>query len=931
MGYGNRGRGSGGGKKLPVLTPSGAFNGTAGSGFAGSLPVDPVRTTAKPAVRLLVPDYQHFTFNKTVGVIALANDNGSMFNTFGIERVTFHYEGASLEVTEPRWQSIPTEAGTRTYFGWWVDLRKLVGVNGTGHLYVTATPRDATMQERVIGPYLFTASDDLFDVELEIAPSQPVIAGQRYQTLLAAGSYAKAQGAQNPLLSISEAGIYDIGDDGGTNAWAQTGRCNITASVPGVTIGKAAFDVSDATLNPNRMKLHLFGDITLDRANVSRIATAASGGYNHWFDGITITDRNGKDGLFDGGVRNPVGMFQNNPWFTECTVSEVYSALGGANLVRGCTGSNLGVDIVSQSLCVVQSTFRDHDDTTWNTDIPAFTVQYSGAESTATLARSGGTEGNGGGVYTASIGATDYTFNVGNAGNSSADIGGSIDGWLFGDVVNWLNTLPDVNATLLITPDRRANTGGLPGELGFGFDGQSGRSAPVDIKTAPVTVQSYTNKHGDWYQHEAGDLDNVIAAFNSLANAQVQCVFLSPSGGGNIRDVFFVGNVFDTEQSPDPDPNFDHSVAATQIGRGAESVNASHVVLAHNTFANQRVLVSNSGGGLSVDGYCLVSNMVAPVFAYTGSALADWTVTNLHLFDGATPPGLASNVAIGGDKASLFADATGGNYAAAGALLDNGFAPVIPFDLLRQGFPDFAALGALAASAPEYVAPTGPDLATQAANALTGKGSSALWLPQAESDLYAEAARTTPVTAGSGSAVGSVTDYSGNGHHLEASGTARPAATTGLTFDNSDDKVNTSAGIGSSNIDVIAVVRGTDATGIFGGDSGSTRFFGTWNTGSTNNPTLSSGSPVYEVDGVAVSPTQQGAIHAALMDGIAHTYVCNGVDMSSYTSPHFGRHQNYGAPIGCEIAMLAMVDMTVATTGDLDAVIALANEVRDGL
>ena len=48
----------------------------AASGFA-SLPSDPVRITAKPAARLLIPPGQYFTRKLNVGVAAAANDGGT--------------------------------------------------------------------------------------------------------------------------------------------------------------------------------------------------------------------------------------------------------------------------------------------------------------------------------------------------------------------------------------------------------------------------------------------------------------------------------------------------------------------------------------------------------------------------------------------------------------------------------------------------------------------------------------------------------------------------------------------------------------------------------------------------------------------------------------------------------------------------------------
>ncbi|MDP2130302.1 MAG: hypothetical protein U0975_08815 [Erythrobacter sp.] len=72
----------------PLIAPAGAWTGTAASGFT-TIPTEPVRTTAKPALRLITPPSQWFTDTLDVGVMAAANDGGSLFNTLGIADVTF--------------------------------------------------------------------------------------------------------------------------------------------------------------------------------------------------------------------------------------------------------------------------------------------------------------------------------------------------------------------------------------------------------------------------------------------------------------------------------------------------------------------------------------------------------------------------------------------------------------------------------------------------------------------------------------------------------------------------------------------------------------------------------------------------------------------------------------------------------------------------
>ena len=190
----------------PALAPQASWTGMAGSGFA-TTPVDPVRTTAKPALRLLTPPFQWFTDTLDVGVVAAANDSGSMLNTLGIAEVSFYFEGNSVKVLAPSWHVIDTAVGPRRYFGWWVRLKKPPLKSGDGHLYVEAVARDVTMQKRVIGPYVFSPRAVQHDAYLSVTPSAAAIAGTRFQSLAAALGWCKANGKTNPLVTITEPGI----------------------------------------------------------------------------------------------------------------------------------------------------------------------------------------------------------------------------------------------------------------------------------------------------------------------------------------------------------------------------------------------------------------------------------------------------------------------------------------------------------------------------------------------------------------------------------------------------------------------------------------------------------------------------------------------------------------------------------------------------
>nr|WP_298925247.1 hypothetical protein [uncultured Erythrobacter sp.] len=667
----------------PSLTPSADWTGLAGSGFA-SVPVDSARTTAKPALRLITPPFQWFTDTIDVGVMAAANDGGTLRDTLGVDGVTFHYEGATATVDAPKWHSIETERGTKIYYGWWVRLKKPIGIVGHGHLYVEAAPRDATMQSRVIGPYTFSPQDTLHDIELPIAPSQPFVAGESYPALTGAINYCKANGFKNPKLTITEAGTYNFGTGAG-ELYTNEGYVTVEASVPGVVIGRTAAASSGATNMLNdRSKIRFKGsNLTLDFRYCLILEQSASNPtsvaeLSHWFDGVNITtsDPEGVNSDFnDNGAPRSVltaRLINGQSWFTEAEVDGLHNAMIGAQLIRGCNAEYLGADVSNSAKCIVQSRFFDNDNTFWNDDRPAFDVQYTGSEPTATIARTGGVLGTSGGVWFVNVNGTVSTF---NSGRAAFFTGG--DGRFFSDLVAWLNTLPDITATLRIAPfDRVASSGSLAGLVGQGF-------GATDIKTAPLEVVSNCDIHADFYQHPAGgDLDNVLIAFNEVVDYAAQILFLSPPNPAprDERDVLIFGNIFEDKSALAAE-----NIGGSQWGRSNLPLSASHVVITHNSFVNQQLLIRNEGGGLNADSYCLLKNNSLPELDILGtSPVPNLTIDGLHLQVGGSAPVGATNVTIGGDETTLFADAANYDFAPAGELLANPVTAALPVDRHRK-------------------------------------------------------------------------------------------------------------------------------------------------------------------------------------------------------------------------------------------------------
>ena len=168
-----------------------------------------MRTTAKPAIRLLVLPNQFFDGELLVGVYAGANDGGSLYTNMGLSHVTLHFEGTSTSITQPSLATFNDANGNPvTYFGWWAKLQKPAGISGEAQLYFEAVPRDTSMQSRVIGPYsffphnVFPATGTLHDYELAVAPNQAQIAGQRYTSFANALGFLRNESLSNTLLIL---------------------------------------------------------------------------------------------------------------------------------------------------------------------------------------------------------------------------------------------------------------------------------------------------------------------------------------------------------------------------------------------------------------------------------------------------------------------------------------------------------------------------------------------------------------------------------------------------------------------------------------------------------------------------------------------------------------------------------------------------------
>lgn len=688
-----------GSSQLRILEPSTSWNGTAGTGFGGEFPVapsDPARTTAKPACRLLVPPGQRFTDELVVGVTAFANANGTLIG--GVDRVRFHFEGNSADVIAPSFHSFADANGNPvSYFGYWMRLKR-AGTNGEAQLYIEAIPADATMQARVIGPYSFYPQATLHDREYTIDPDVAVSA-TNFHTMDAAIARVKLDTPANPRITFKKPMMNVEINIPGSTYTPSGGYATIEADAP-VTFGRAALGLTarvdtDSLLRGRLDGLWLRGaNITIDYAFVDNFYN--EGFKDHVFDGVTMTNSRGAEALWRGGPYITSNRVRNNAWFLECAISNLKNSCLGASLARGVIIQNASGDIFTESRCVVGNRVERHSDSHVNDDTPAFTVVYAGAESTATVARSGAANPNSA-TYTFKWGVNSRTFVV---GSTSANYAGTTgDGYLFSEVVDFINgTLAGLDAgwsaTLNDLTGRRASSGSLAGLKARGF-------GDTNCKTTALQVVSSFDSHGDWYQQLfAGLAENVICADNLAYDMQTQDIFLSSTTAA--KDFVFVNNALGND--PIGSDYFDETVVQSQIGRGNAAITLSHVVIAHCSLPNQQLSFRNDGTNFSTfDAYCLVANNalrgLVKASALAGREIGA-TIKDNHIHAGQAPLPEAVGTTIGGDKDSLFGGFNTGDFAPAGDLLVNLKVPVAAFDLGHKTRDTSSAAGALQPSIP---------------------------------------------------------------------------------------------------------------------------------------------------------------------------------------------------------------------------------------
>lgn len=612
-------------EQLPSLAPSGKWNGTAGSGFRKP-PIDPQRLTAKPMIRLLTPPNQAFTDRLTIGVRAMANNKGSLYENEGLAKVRVHYEGATLDIERPSIRPFEDANGNEVqYLGWWADIEQR-GIIGEGHVYFEAIPLDTSMQSRIIGPYTYLTLTEEHDYELEVAATPAAIAGKRYKTLTDALNYLHARkDVQNPKITFTEGGVIDPGAIFYINDIP--GWCTVEATVP-VTFAKPAF--TDDVSAMFRLKYGNFrfrgANITLDFANAITFYTEY--GHRVWIDGANIINSAGRDQFYRKGPPNANSLFREKPYFTEAAISHVKNPCSNASLVRGGTLTRVVNDPFQDAAAVI-GTFTDGCDVDHLAiDRPALTARYRGNGNSATLEGSSPAD-SASRVFTAKVdGRVVGTFTVYNSQAAAT----ANTNYTVQNVADWLNGLAGWSAAVRDN-GYRATAMSIADNRGAAF-------GPTDVKSKAVTLKTHFDLHSDLFGQNIGGLgENIIIAENTAINLTAQSVFYAARSPG-LNDAAFVNNAFENDEN---------GFLASQFGSPLHS----HIVIAHNSWMGQQLLLRGDQGWTG-GAYSLIAANVVKRIRWVGPA------------DPETP--IIGNLTYGDDEDGLLMAAQSGDFAPAAQL-----------------------------------------------------------------------------------------------------------------------------------------------------------------------------------------------------------------------------------------------------------------------
>lgn len=637
-------------------TPSVNWDGTQASGFTVA-PTDPVRITAKPAVRLVEPPHQHFTDSLTVGAVAHANNAGTLIG--GITEVRFYFENDTpFVVTAPTLRTLAREDGSSYQcLGYWVDLQRPAGATGAARLYIEAVPADATMQNRVIGPFLFHPVETLHDWTGTVGESGD------YATIKLACEAARVAGAANPRITLLDNGNYTL--EQGDAAYIPTGYVTIkpaTGASARLTLGTGNEGIWDA-----RVGRFWFEDVDFDLATIAAIGTQSGAG--HVLNRCRM-ERTGGAGLW---FKNtpPTSYFVEGPaYLMECYSNGIYE-LGSQNaMLRGTINDDGYGDVTGSTPLTLYNEYRNFDWSSFASDTaPRMTITYSGAGSSVTLSRSFETSGilaDRYRIFTLKVdGTTVLTFEAWQDWTRHADAvtndGGTpprVRGYEVQHFVDAVNALADFAATL-VNNDIAARALNLQGST----DNTDFADTQIIAGTGSYDLICDIGLHAGGLSGDAGE--NYLHLFDQFT-AYSKGPALSYSQNPGYSDVIVAGCVFDT------------GADAFSQTNTLDADAYSHFVFVHNSMRGFRLSVGSSSGTSTSDSYNLFSNNAVPRLA--SNTTPGIRGASNQLEDNVALSANFTDTLVAGSSATWFPNASARDFGAGAELATNPRPPVMTHD-----------------------------------------------------------------------------------------------------------------------------------------------------------------------------------------------------------------------------------------------------------
>lgn len=682
---------------IPNLAPSSLYNGTEAAGFdptGVSALVEPTpsgfRTTSdpgKPACGFLFPEREAFVSDRIVSLQALADG--------GIQNVRWVCEGGYADVNRCTAIQITGYDGqTYVQWGYHVNLdHSAWPVSGWSRLYAIVTPNDPSMNPRIIGPYLIKRkTGSYYDATLNVG------SGQTYTTLNAAiaqaGTWCKANGVGGGLgyehVRIKPVGnlTYDVTSSTSlAGGWTNKGNVDLSCDPGNSLLINKATDGQIDQFGFDFEGMRFGSGVKIDCAGLGIVFAAYSAVADRRrpaFLGCEIYNSRGpydlggqygflaeKTSRTDGGITGsstPGGIFCE-VYFHDMHIGPVSAQLLRNTVVENCTqdqlrGCDKSYDADIKWTAWYGVTLDNPTLTYWDTEIDAISLTCS--EANVTVEASGYVNVSRQLVFKRG-GSPAYTTTISFTGTRTGGGGGSGtwagDGtYTMAQLVSAINAraladspgtgISGVTATLLDDTRRAATIGSHPA---MGVTALSG---------TPVNIKSRFDIHGDVFQNQGADIENMSVVNLKVLNSMGQHWFNDADTSCDLLTA-----------------NMVCCFPTLQVGLSREINPCSHVGHMHATFLNQNFYLSTPS--YTADANCAMRGGVYTAITYESATTRDnLKITGNRLIGGTTPGGAGvSGNTTGGSIATLFADALGGDITPVGALLTSKTATLVPFDV----------------------------------------------------------------------------------------------------------------------------------------------------------------------------------------------------------------------------------------------------------